>query len=418
MSITTLTRHPFVACAETVSSAVEDVRDVQPVFMSTEEKERAVLALERAERQLAEVKLRVLAAADDVAEAHGARDVAAWFAHVTRNDLPVVRAEVELAKAMDSRWGKLQAGMAGGGVSLPQAQVIRRALEDLPAAVDAEVVSSAEGLLVGYAADYRPAELRRLGRKILEVVAPDIVDEEEAKRLRREEERARAKAYLRFRRLGDGTSRVNGLFPDAVVDRLRTYVDAYTSPRKADDAVYGEEDRIPADRKAAHAFEALLEHLDPANLPEHGGDATTILVTLSHEQLLTQLATAGMLDADLDTGANLTAEQARRLACTAKIIPVVLGGKGEILDLGRARRLFSPAQRKAIRLRDKHCRAEGCTIPATWTEAHHLTPWSEGGTTNLHDAISLCNHHHHRIHDHRYTHDKLPNGDIRFHRRT
>jgi hypothetical protein len=195
-------------------------------------------------------------------------------------------------------------------------------------------------------------------------------------------------------------------------------VDAYTSPRKADDAVYGEEDRIPADRKAAHAFEALLEHLDPHKLPEHGGDATTILVTLSHEQLLTQLASAGMLDADLDAGANLTAEQARRLACTAKIIPVVLGGKGEILDLGRARRLFSPAQRKAIRLRDKHCRAEGCTIPATWTEAHHLTPWSEGGTTNLHDAISLCNHHHHRIHDHRYTHDKLPNGDIRFHRRT
>ena len=83
--------------------------------------------------------------------------------------------------------------------------------------------------------------------------------------------------------------------------------------------------------------------------------------------------------AETSTGDRITAEQARRLACQAGIIPVVLGGKGEILDLGRTRRLFSPAQRKAMAVRDRTCTAEGCDIPAAWCEAHHFKqPWSEG----------------------------------------
>lgn len=76
MPITLTAQHPLVACAVEVSAALEAVAGVQVVFMSTEEKERALLGLERAERQLAEVKLRVLASADDVAQKHGARDVA------------------------------------------------------------------------------------------------------------------------------------------------------------------------------------------------------------------------------------------------------------------------------------------------------------------------------------------------------
>ena len=66
----------------------------------------------------------------------------------------------------------------------------------------------------------------------------------------------------------------------------------------------------------------------------------------------------------------------------------------------------------------QRCRADGCTIPATWTETHHLKPWAQGGNTDLADGISLCSHHHHLIHDHRYTHQRLPDGDISFHRRT
>ena len=76
-----------------------------------------------------------------------------------------------------------------------------------------------------------------------------------------------------------------------------------------------------------------------------------------------------------------------------------------------------PGQRKALLIRDQTCRAEGCDIPGTWAEAHHLDPWSTGGSTDLANGILLCSHHHHRAHDTGYRTDRLPNGDIRFHRR-
>ncbi|WP_435770297.1 DUF222 domain-containing protein [Nocardioides sp. SYSU DS0651] len=433
MSITAQTSHPLVACATAIHTALDEVGEVEPASMTVADKERAVIELERAERRLAERKLRLLAACDDVADHHSARDVATWFAHVTRSEPSTVRADVQLARAVDRRWTRVRDGMAAGGVSAEQARVITRALDDLPSDLGPEVLTSAETLLVGYARDFRPSALRRIGRHILDVAAPEVAEAEEAKRLQREEQAAREKASLRFRPRGDGTTAFSGLLPDADTARWRTYLDAFTSPRHRPDEPdepgkpgnlggLGEADRIPPHRKLAHAFSALLEHLDPARLPAHGGDATTVMVTLSYDQLLARLGTAGLVDADLGAdpaaGATLSAEQARRLACTARIIPVVLGGKGEILDVGRARRLFSAGIRKAIKLRDQRCRAEGCTIPADWCEAHHLVPWSRGGPTSLDNGVCLCSFHHHRIHDHRFTYQRLANGDVRFHRRT
>src|SRR5690606_6958706 len=111
------------------------------------------------------------------------------------------------------------------------------------------------------------------------------------------------------------------------------------------------------------------------------------------------------------------AAQARRLACSARIIPAVLGSNSEILDLGRGQRLFSKAQRRALLPRDKTCRAQGCDIPGTWSEAHHMVPWSQGGATDLENSALLCSKHHHRAHDTSYDMTRLTNGDIRFARR-
>jgi hypothetical protein len=121
----------------------------------------------------------------------------------------------------------------------------------------------------------------------------------------------------------------------------------------------------------------------------------------------------------LATGTPITAGQARRLACTAGLLPAVLGTDSHPLDLGRTTRLFTPAQRKALLIRDRTCRATGCDIPAAWCEAHHAgTPWSHGGKTNIADGLLLCSWHHHRAHDPHYHHTRLPNGDLTFHRRT
>ena len=78
-----------------------------------------------------------------------------------------------------------------------------------------------------------------------------------------------------------------------------------------------------------------------------------------------------MESADLLTGHQLSPAEARRLACEAGIVPVVLGGDSEPLDYGRTKRFHTPGQRRLIFARDKTCRAEGCEIPANWCHVHH-----------------------------------------------
>ncbi|WP_460461590.1 HNH endonuclease signature motif containing protein, partial [Arthrobacter alkaliphilus] len=66
-------------------------------------------------------------------------------------------------------------------------------------------------------------------------------------------------------------------------------------------------------------------------------------------------------------------------------------------------RIFPPHIRKAIIARDQGCTFPDCTIPAPWCEAHHITYWSQDGTTGTDNGILLCSHHHHVIHKEQWT---------------
>ena len=400
-------KHPVVAAAAALEAALKDVADVNPAFMATREKKSALLALDRVASQVEELRLRVVAAADDVAVEEGARDVAAWLAHHDRRDRGDARRDLRLARALDTRWQQTARALREGEANRAQAEVIVAALEALPDDLDRDLVAQAEERLVAEAAGFGPRQLRILGRRILDVVAPEVAEDAERRALEREEAHAAAVTALTSRRRGDGTTDLRVRVADLVADRLFTYLEAFTSPRQ------GPGDRRPYDQQLGHAFTAFLESVDPDRMPLHGGDATTLMVTIDLDRLREGLGTALVGDNPI------TAGQARRLACTANILPAVLGADSEILDLGRARRLFSPAQRKAMAIRDRTCRAEGCDIPAAWCEAHHATqPWTQGGRTDLADGLLLCSWHHHRAHDHRYDTRRLPTGQLRFHRRT
>ena len=125
----------------------------------------------------------------------------------------------------------------------------------------------------------------------------------------------------------------------------------------------------------------------------------------------------GVLVVTTTSGEQMTAGQARRLACTAGLLPAVLGGNSEILDLGRQSRLFTTAQRKALEIRHRTCTETDCTMPAAFTEAHHKNPWTHGGQTNLDDGTLLCSFHHHRAHHPHWETRYHPNGSTTFHRR-
>ena len=414
---------PVVAAVSEIRALLKDVADVNPAFMSTDDKATALCELVRAEGQLAELRLRVLADAGDLADATGSKDAAAWLAHQTRTRSSAAHADLTLASALDRERPILATGMRDGAVTLDQAQVIRRALDTLPARVDSATVALAESHLVAQAADFGPKELGRLGRRILDVVAPEVAEAAEADRLADLEADAAARTRLTMRRRGDGTTRISGIVPDAVATRFATYLEAFANPRaQRDEPATDPLTRLPYPKRLGEAFGQFLEAAHPSRLPVHGGDATTVIVTIPLASLRADLATADLLGAGLVpgddlTGDRITAGEARRLACTARILPAVLDGTSLPIDLGRAKRLFTPAQRKALLIRDQTCRAEGCDTPGTWCDAHHLDPWSAGGPTDLANAVLLCSHHHHRVHDTGFRTDRLPNGDLRFHRR-
>lgn len=437
--------HPVLGCTAEMRAALDAVADVQPTYMSTADKQAALVELSRIEGRTAELRMRILAASPEVGEESGARDAAAWLAHATQAEPATTRSDALLAERLERR-PRVAAAMRDGRVSPAQARVVAAVLEDLPAHLGQQVATDAETTLVAFCEHFRPSELRRLARRLLEVVAPEVAEAEEAKRLEEEERRALAEAFLKFQDLGTGLTKFWGALPTAVAERLKRYLQAYASPRRTKKAggACGPEDshgpddspapkdsadtgttptagagkRVPAHKAHARAFAALLELLDPDRLPEHGGDATTVVVTMTLDQLLADLATAGMAStSNADGEITISAEQARRLACQAGLVPVVLDGKGQPLDVGRANRLFRAPQRRAIRLRDRHCRAEGCTIPAAWCEIHHRKPWSQGGCTDVADGVCLCSHHHHLVHDRAYDHHWTAQGDVRFHRR-
>jgi len=148
--------------------------------------------------------------------------------------------------------------------------------------------------------------------------------------------------------------------------------------------------------------EALIEVCRRAAAAGGAAPVTTkaqVFVTISFEDLVNQTG-AGT---SLLTGGLLAPETIRRMACDATIIPIVLGTDSEVLDVGRARRLFTPGILRAMWLRDKGCTIPGCTAPPHWADAHHLVHWIDGGQTSLTNGALLCGRHHTIAHQRGWT---------------
>ncbi len=264
--------------------------------------------------------------------------------------------------------------MAAGQVSEEQAVVIVKGVDALPV----EHRADAEAHLIGCAAVHDPVALRRLAHHVLEVVAPEIAEAHELQALQRQE--ALAEEACRFTIADDGHGLCHGRFtlPSHVGAMLKQAVLAINSPK------HRHHSGTP--KGLGHAFSEYVTRYPVDRLPQAGGVDATIVVTMTLENLLGDSQAPALLD----TGDRITADQARQLACEAGIIPMVLGGKSKILDLGRSKRLYDLHQRIAIRHRDQHCTTHGCDWPAAMCHVHHNTPWSRGGKTDIADGGSCA----------------------------
>ncbi|MEJ7832590.1 MAG: DUF222 domain-containing protein [Nocardioides sp.] len=408
--------HPIVALLARFRAELGDLCDQSTWSMSDAEVRGAAVAVGSLEAQVAELGGRVLVEADRrrVGEESGATSTANWLAHRTRLTRREAHARVRLAHSLGAH-DAVRADLADGIVLTEQAQVITDALDALPAdLVDAATVVLAEKTLLAYAGDHDAKGLRVLGRRILDVVAREVGETHTARQLEHEERDATAAA--RFTMSEDGHGRVHGRFtlPALHAAMLTKALHAIAAPKHqaATDGQAPTPGR-PSAQRLGRAFCEYVERYPTHSLPKAGGVSATVVVTMTLDSLL-----GGLTAAHLDTGQHVSASLARRLTCEAGIVPAVLGGRSQVLDLGRKTRFHTEPQRIAMGIEQGGCTAEGCDWPPGRCHAHHDLPWSQGGGTSVKDGRLLCPRHHARAHDPTYTMTKLPGGNVAFHRRT
>jgi hypothetical protein len=144
-------------------------------------------------------------------------------------------------------------------------------------------------------------------------------------------------------------------------------------------------------------------------VPQHGSVRPHLQITASLETLKGNIgAPAG----DLEFSLPISAKTVERLACDCSVTRILLGSDSTVIDVGRARRVISPSQRRALNVRDKGCRWPGCDRTATWTEGHHLNHWIRGGPGDMPNLVLLCHRHHWMAHEGKWQVVKTDEGKI------
>ncbi len=280
--------------------------------------------------------------------------------------------------------------MGDGSISAAGAALIVTLLDRARVKVDIERVAEAERLLVERAQNRSLDDVRKLVTHAEAWLDPDGVEP-------REEEMRGRRSLTMFERDGSLhlTLQTDVASGAPVKAAIQAYVTAVFQAREqatdhdAADADHRTVPMIQADALAsicAHAVEC-----DNNGMPLTGA---TVVVRVNLDDL-----TGGTGFATIDgTDQPVSIATCRQMAAGGGVIPAVLDSRGEILDWGRERRLFSRAQRLALVERDGGCAM--CDLPPQLTKAHHLRWWSrDAGPTDLSNGILLCESCHHRIHE-------------------
>ncbi|MDX2026529.1 HNH endonuclease signature motif containing protein, partial [Microcella sp.] len=287
-------------------------------------------------------------------------------------------------------------------LSVDAADVIARALGHPDSHVTSAQLSAAAAQLVAESVVLTLEQLGVRARTARALLDFDGQPEQAAGR----EQALRDRRYLSLHRQPDGMTRLSGLLDPESAALVREAVDGATSPRRGGPSFVSAGDRERAERITRDTRTTEQLALDAlVDLVRIGGDVapTDIIGTR------TPAVQVIVAERDLRAGRGLariegqtepvSIQTAHRHGCSSGVIPVVIEPRGDVVALGREARLFTRRQRIALAARDGGCRFPGCDRPPSWTEAHHIVPWSEGGTTDLAHGVLLCRHHHLLLHN-------------------
>src|SRR6476661_3957361 len=390
-----------VACADRVLAELDET---MWVAKSSAELVEAVRVAEKLRAHLAALEASVVAEvhARGVAKAELAwGSTAEWFTHLAGTHRSTGHQTVRHADTLVNERSATHAAMTAGRVSPEQAAVIVDAIDRLP--TDATVRQDGEAFLLEQASRLNATDLAKAARHLVEVADPDAAERKAERELERQDRAAHHGRFLAIVEDGAGGIRVRGRGTVEDGAAIKAALLPLTKPAPAADPVTGEESVDPRDH-GARLWDALVDTCRDAPTtdlpPDCHGARPRIAVTTSLHVLRRQIdwATLGAGTSTTDDGLELTPATIRRMACDADLIPIVLGTRGEVLDVGRTNRLVTPAIWRALVCRDRHCAFPGCTRPPVMGHAHHITHWADGGGTSLDNLVLLCGHHHRTLH--------------------
>ena len=294
----------------------------------------------------------------------GARDTAEWLGKETGTSTQRNRVATGLGEAM-SKSTSLADAVTSGRVSSEKAAAAVGASGDH--ALDDEIVAEITGLPL---AGVRPATEAWRARNDAESDA-DIA------------RRQRDRRFLRLTGQSDGMTRVDGLLDPESAAVVRATLDAVMSESAFDSS------GRRRDQRCADALTQLAAAASKGDIAG-GRSNAKLLVTVPFETVVERGAARGVTH----VGPTLDASTVRKLACDAGIHRVITGPGSSVLDFGHQTRLVPDNLFLALVARDQHCRWPGCTIRATWCDAHHVVEHAVGGTTSEATCALFCHHHH------------------------
>lgn len=292
-------------------------------------------------------------------------------------------------------WARVVTGEVAPALALTALREVARMTELLVP----EAVPTVATAILDHGVQWGAADARRIRTRLLAAHG-------RAGQLDDKHRRLRSGAFLSSPQVADGdlTEYRMAMTPEQAAS-LEAAIGPLSRPAPNDET--GQRDLRPAGQRRVEALAAVCGRTAraDADAATPGGAATTLHVTMGLDDLRAASSGSptgsGQVMVSRAHRAILAPATVRRLACDADLIPVVLGSDGEVLDLGRAVRLFTRAQRRALWHRDRGCSFPGCDVPSGWTEAHHLVHWADGGTSDLDNAALLCQRHHTLVHDRR-----------------
>jgi len=300
-----------------------------------------------------------------------------WFRWKCNLTYTAASNQVEVARALDSLPQTSQA-FADGDISYRHASLIASTSEQLGDKMEAQ----AEGILVNSAKELDPQSLGQVAAHLRHCLQPDEV--------LRDANESHERRFLYLSQTLGGVFYLNGRLDAEGGAVLQTALNSVMGPPAPDD------ERTTRQRRLDAAVEMARRQLDGGRLPEVGGQKPHLMVTVDMATLAKE---PGSRAAELEWAQPIPAETARRLACDCTITPVFRGAESHQVDAGTSSRVIPPSMRRALIVRDKHCRFPGCDRPVAWTDGHHLKHWADGGPTLPFNLALLCGRHHYRTHE-------------------